>query len=1132
VQFLEKTRRISTAAVRRAQALLFGGLLLAAVLPADAARVPPEAVRFENYGVEQGLSYGRVRAIAQDGAGYIWIATRDGLNRFDGERFRVYRHDPTDARSLPDNVVMALATTPDGTLWTGMAGGGLARYDPARDDFTRFQAGDGSGLAGNYVRTVQAGPDGQLWLGIFGVTVQQFDPRSGRARDLPLGRPPQLNGVHRMFFRGRGEVVFAGPDLSYWDGSSGQLRSLTAGLPAGVVPVPEESLLDRHDTVWVALTDGGLLRLGLDGGVVARYRSGPGEKLRGGDARRPFETRSGDIWIAMQNGVARFDPDSDSFIQNRHDPADPSSPPRDARVMLEDSAGLIWLGSELYGVSLHDPRSQAVAVYRDSQEDPRSLPGSLVQAVLSLPDGNHWLGLGSGGGLVLFRPGTGVLRHFRHDPADPGSLAGDTIASLALGRDGSLWVGTDGDGLDRLDPGATRFRHYREGNSEVLAPPVKRINALLVDAQDTLWVATDGGGVVSLCQGCAGFQSYQLGADDPFDLPRSTGTGIVQALDRSLWIGLFGGGVLRLDPASGALRRFPAATDGKGPRNSVVRTLLAARDGSLWAGSSDGLDRIVREPGGKVLFQPQPPPEGEVTHSVTCLAEDETGQIWIGTTSGLLRLDPRAGLPPRRMRLLNDLDRRGYAPGGCQSTLGRLFLGSAAGLVVFSPSTLQPPPPLGPVVLQTLLLANQPVRPQPGQPGALLQRTLAHTAGLNLDYSQDVFGFDFTALDYRFGERAAFRYRLDGLHKDWLPLRPGERSVTFTGVPAGDYRFRVQALREGSDVRETGIDLHIAPPPWRSAWAYGGYLLAGLAAALLYWRSRRHLRGVHQAVARLLERNAGLEDRLSRHGAELSRSNDARQAALDLLQRVQARLVDAQRLASLGGVAAAIAAETRAPLQACLNAAADLQQQTNLLLQRLTQRDLRRSELDYFRDIASSGSSLILSNLHSAEQLLRGLQAAADPSGDTARRLDLEQCMRDALLLLGPVLRATPHRVLFECPQPVVIHAPPGALQQIVSSLVLRAVHYGFAADAAGTVSVRVEADGGRVRLRVCDDGSGMDAQERAAIFDPLSGARGDAISLYTVHALVERVLHGSIECSAQPGGGTCFDIHWAARTH
>ena len=1125
--------------------LLLAALCVLSPLLHAAASIEPDAVRFQNYDVAQGLFHGRVRAIAQDRAGHIWIATRDGLNRFDGRSFRVYRHDRTDPHSLPDNVVMSLATTADGTLWLGTAGAGLARYDAERDRFVSYRAGAATQLAGDYIRTLHADPSGDLWVGSFGVAVQRFDPQRGLARDLSLGRPPSLQRVHRVINAPDGSVLFvAVTNVLRWDLHSDVLKPLLPEQVDGITPNTEWALLDRDGQLWVGLLDGGLLRVSLDGQVLAHYRAGATGALRSGEVRGLLQTRAGEIWIGTSGGVARYDRAGDRFVEIRHDDSDPTSPPADVYVLFEDRDGLIWGGSSGQGIGVHDPASEAVTVYHRRSTDPNSLPGSAVQAVLAAADGSLWIGLARDGGLVHFRPGQGVLAHYRHDADDPASLASNAISALAQARDGALWVGLDAHGVDRLEPGARSFRHFRRTAADARAVPGNLINELYVDVDDTLWVGSDGGGLGSLCGKCNEFTNYTLPADDGFDLSVATVTSIAETPDRAIWFGLFGGGVARLDGDRRSLRRYAGSrVPGAGPGSDVVRSLLATRDGGLWLGSSAGLDRVTYDPATtSARFDAQRWPADEGSRNLVCMTEDGAGQLWLGATDGLLRLDPADGQGARRIGLLNALDRRGYSSNACRYRGGQVYLGSPAGLVVFAPERLPPAPDMGPLVLNELLLFNQPVRPQPDVADAVLQRTLAYTERLRLNHAQSVFGFDFAALDYRAGARVNYRYRLDGLHQDWIPVLPDQHSVTFSGVPAGSYRFRVQAQREDGTPRETGIAVEITPAPWRSNWAYASYgLLVLLGLFALMRRNQRRLayaRHVAATIQRseeaLRKLNDELEMRVLLRTEDVSRSNRELQATLDQLREAQHQLVEAEKLASLGGLVAGIAHEINTPLGVCLTAASHLQQQSALLRTRLASGELRRSELLQFQQAACEGSDMILRNLQRADRLVRSFkQTAVDQSTDEWRRFDLEQSVRDTLTMLGPVLRTTPHRLEIVCAAPVEVHSSPGALYQIVSNLVLNAMQHAFAAGTAGTIRIAISAAAGQVQLSVGDDGRGMDEAERLRVFDPFFTTRrsegGSGLGLHIVYNLVSQVLHGRISCSSAPGQGTRFDIVWDA---
>lgn len=298
----------------------------------------------------------------------------------------------------------------------------------------------------------------------------------------------------------------------------------------------------------------------------------------------------------------------------------------------------------------------------------------------------------------------------------------------------------------------------------------------------------------------------------------------------------------------------------------------------------------------------------------------------------------------------------------------------------------------------------------------------------------------------------------------------------------------------------------------------------------------RHVAATIQRSEEALRRlNDELESRVAQRTEDLSRSNRELQSTLDQLRLAQRQLVEAEKLASLGALVAGIAHEINTPLGVCLTAASHLQQQAARLRTRLVAGELRRSELDQFERAACEGSDIILRNLQRADRLVRNFkQTAVDQSTDEWRELDLEQSVRDTLVMLGPVLRTTPHLLQIDCPQRIVVYSSPGALYQIVSNLVLNALQHAFVPGCAGTLNLSLRRDGDAIGLDVRDDGRGMDAHERSRVFDPFfttrRGEGGSGLGLHIVYNLVTQSLGGSIHCESAPDHGTCFSIRWRPR--
>jgi signal transduction histidine kinase len=279
-------------------------------------------------------------------------------------------------------------------------------------------------------------------------------------------------------------------------------------------------------------------------------------------------------------------------------------------------------------------------------------------------------------------------------------------------------------------------------------------------------------------------------------------------------------------------------------------------------------------------------------------------------------------------------------------------------------------------------------------------------------------------------------------------------------------------------------------------------------------------------IANALERKHA-QDSVRSANVELS-------ATLQRLRQTQHQLVEAEKMASLGGLVAGVAHEINTPLGISLTAASHLAEEAHRLRGKLAAGELRRSELEAFEHIATEATDLIVRNLKRASELVRSFkQVAVDQTLDEPRKVELGSAIRDILTMLAPALRRTPHRVELECPEPIELTLPAGALYQIVSNLVMNAIQHAFPHGRSGRVVVGVKRTANQIALSCCDDGVGMSEAVRAQIFDPFfttrRGEGGTGLGLHILYNLVAQVLRGSVRCDSVPEQGSRFEVRWAA---
>lgn len=772
------------------------------------------------YTLDDGLSQNSVSSIQRDERGFLWLGTEDGLNRFDGYEFRVFRHDAADSRTLAASFVTALAAAPGG-LWVGTEGGGLHWFDLASEQFRRVPVG-APGLANGYVTALATGAQGELWVGLRGAGLAQVrwqgDPLHVELRvdaiPLPDAEQPAPNvwGL-RMGAQGLWIATQKGAFLKPADGRP------PVGLQHASLPATGRVNVDEI----LELGDGGLLLGTWDHGLWRRAAGRmdwqriphPVEPAAG----RPLRIlalgleEAGTVWAGTDRGLALLDAGSEALVpMNPPDWADDAASGVLVYQVLVEADGGVWAGSWGEGLAhlgandrwfrrigmadgLGQKRVRAIlpeadgsllvgsfgaGVQRFRQDAVQSLPfapgtpdvARLVWTLQRRPDGR--LLVGTDHGLYLGPPGdTGPLAPWL--PAGwPAALTG--IRTMLPARDGGLWIGTSG-GLLHLDQ-RDQVRRIRLSEQPAQGAADANVYALLESPDGTLVAGTWGGLFVRAPDG-----TVQAFRQQPGELPAS-----------------------------------------------IVWSLLEAPDGGFWIGSGAGLVRARGRGTGLSLAAVAVP--GFDSGPVYALRSEPRGALWLATNSGLYRFDPDTGQAQnfrQRDGLLSD---EFHVGASASDAHGQLYFGGLNGLVTFAPERLQPERPPPAPVLTLLMLGNQRLSPLgiAGQPPVL-----ALAAG------RGPLGVDFSAMD---GDRAPtlrYRYRWTGLSSAWTELG-ARRSLSLSALPGGDYALAVQA-RSHSGMEgpvSTLLTLKVAHPWWQRPWAVGAFILLGLglAVALARWRTR------------------------------------------------------------------------------------------------------------------------------------------------------------------------------------------------------------------------------------------------------------------------------------------------------
>ncbi|HEY8141232.1 MAG TPA: two-component regulator propeller domain-containing protein, partial [Kofleriaceae bacterium] len=784
----------------------------AATAPATVSSVAiaPERVtlrrslRFQILDREHGLPQNNVSAIVQDGTGFVWLGTQDGLVRYDGHRMVVLRNDPDDATSLSASYIKQLLVARDGTLWVGTEGGGVNRYHPDRASFDRFPAQPGrpGALQSGSVWAMSEGPDGRIWIGTGGGGLAVLDPATGTVRSYATedGLPPFVYAVQ------------ADADGSVWAGTSAGLFRLDPAR-GGAVPIFAEGDLaeatitslarDRQGNLWIGTDASGLVRYAAGTRAVTRYRKDPADwrRLDDDSIRSVYEDREGRIWVVSNTALHLFDAAAGAFERHVVEPGDPRGLPESPRGVYQDAAGVLWVMTLGRGAALLDPRALRIATYRTP---------SIVSA-LALAGRDLWFTtLESAcrlrGDLVL----EGVCYRI------PRGLP------VLVDRRGTVWVGTEGEGLYRLDPGATdRWTVYRNDPGDKGSVAAGVMMRLHEDRAGNLWIALVGGGLQRFDRQEQRFVSIDLPSSDVLTIQDDpTDDGVV-------WLGTVDQGLLRLVVATGVIDAWVPRPGGENKTDNAVADFLFDGDRAIWIATyGGGLKRLDRATG---AFKSYRRADGLPADDLYAIRRGADGKLWVSSIAGLVRFDPASGA----IHVFTQ-------PDGLQSdefTLnaavaapdGRLLFGGVDGINQFRPDQIDIDRYQAPVVVTSIDVLGEPYRGD--RPPESIRR-------IALDYDQASVSIGFAALSFSGSDRQRLEYKLVGAGERWLDSESAV--VGLAGLDDGDYTLLLRARnRHGVVSRPIELAIEVAPPPWRTWWAYTAYGMTGLGLILLAYRAHR-----------------------------------------------------------------------------------------------------------------------------------------------------------------------------------------------------------------------------------------------------------------------------------------------------
>lgn len=859
------------------------------VSPVESSIPSGKDLRFEHLTSEDGLSTDRVMSILQDDQGFMWFGTYDGLNRYDGYEFKVFRHNSQDPHSLSANLIISLLQDRDGYLWVGTSGGGLNRYDPRTEQFKSYihDPSNTNSLGGNIVYALLQDRQGILWVGTDGGGLNRYDPNTDgfiRYQNDPDDPDSLSDNIVWSIFEDAQGTLWAGTDsggLNRLDRQTGKFtifrhdpenpNSLVQGRVTAIYQ-------DQEGKLWIG-TRGGLDRFDPEMDYFRHYRHDPDDprSLSHNNVSDLIEDQVGNLWVSTTEGLNRFDRQRGSFVRYLSDPNDPNSLNHDfVRSLYEDASGLLWAATIGGGMNKLDLQAKPFTQYCDTLEEPITLSNHDIYRIYEDPKDVLWIGTASG--LIRVDCQGANVRQYTQEVNNPHSLSNNLVRAIAPDQDGMFWLGTLV-GLNRFDPGNQVFRVYNADPSNPVGLLSDAVWSLHLDSQGVLWVGSANGLNQFDPRTEQFIAAYRPEPDDPHSLSGNIVTVIYEHQDGALWIGTLGDGLNRFDRETGRFTVF--RNDPDDPQSlgdNTIYAILVDSAERMWLGTGAGLDRFDLANGGFVHYGESTglPSANIVGILEDNLTVDQDGpNLWISTTLGLYKYNPETGAI-RHYDVSDGLQGNTFTRGSTfKNTVGRLFFGGSNGLSAFYPDQIKESAFIPPVVITDIQLANQPI--EIGD-DSVLQAAIPGAEHVNLSYQDRVISFEFAALDYRAPNKNRYRYMLEGFDDDWTEVGSDRRFVTYTNLNPGEYVFRVLGSNSDGVWKEEGtsIRLTITPPWWGTIWFRGGLILlvVGVAFAAYYLRVRSLAGRSRELEIQVAEQTRQLDKRVKEMDTLLAVSQD------------------------------------------------------------------------------------------------------------------------------------------------------------------------------------------------------------------------------------------------------------------
>lgn len=760
----------------------------------------------------------------QDRYGYLWIGTQDGLNRYDGHSFKVFKNDPFDSTSLSHNWIWSVMEDSHGDLWIGTFQG-LCKYVRSEDKFIQYYHSlhDSKSISGDRTNVIITDKKGRLWISSWGNGLNLYDEKTNSFQRF-LYDPANIyslsdNSIRTLFCDQEGTIW-----IGTWNGGLNRVIEDDKGIRFQRYRIPEDQKFaggnqitsiaeDKNGNLWIGNYESGVT---IYDRTRNQFRQLP--DFFPDDVNKIICDTHGDLWIGTNHGLRYFNSKTGKFYTYQHQPDNPSSISSNTIYSLyEERSGILWVSAN--GLDKYDPHKNLFQLYRKDASSNASMEENYIYTFCEDDEHNIWIG-SEDGPVSVFNPQSKLFRTVNITD-NKGNIATNVQRIIFDGR--YLWMASFNSGFIRYDKKTGKAKFFLGTHPSALGK-LAFIKEVLMDYDSTLWIGTYDNGLLHYNPKTDGVEHFRV---DRNDLENSIGSNFINALyldhKKVLWIGHWGGGMSRFDRGTRRFKNYIYDRKNKfGLSDQAVSSIIQHDDSIYWICTHTGLNKLNVNTGKFTHFFEKDGLANNVTYE---MLPDNDGNYWISTNNGLSRFNPET-LTFKNYNESDGLQSSEFnANAALKTSWGDLMFGGVNGFNVFNPQA----------IIENTTPANLVIHAY-----SIFDKTYLPKPGIALSHNENYITVSFSAIEFSAPDKIKYSYKLEGFENEWSEP-DAQDEAHYTNLDPGEYVFKVRASNpDGYWTEPSSMIIVIHPPFWETWWFIS--LVVVFSTALVFGIHRYRLR--------------------------------------------------------------------------------------------------------------------------------------------------------------------------------------------------------------------------------------------------------------------------------------------------